>query len=83
MMHQFAKLKRMELITLAAAAFLLLVAFLKKSFLFGTFTIWLVAASILIEGLCAAHTGRKQDALKNWVCSGILLLLSILMLISR
>jgi len=82
-MHQFAKLKRMELITLAVAAFLILIAFLKKSFLFGTFAIWLIAASILIEGLCAAQTGRSQDALKNWVCSALLLLLSILLMISR
>jgi|GEM_PF-5524304 len=82
-MHQLEKLKKMEMIAIAAAAFIILLALVKKSFFLGSLSLWIVIASLAIQGVYEAQTGRGPEALKQWVRCGLLLLLSILFLISR
>lgn len=82
-MHQLEKLKKMELIFIGAATLIMLLALIKKSFFLGTLSLWIVIASLAIQGVYEAQTGRGPEAVKHWARCGILLFLSIIFLISR
>ena len=82
-MHQLEKLKRLEAAAIGLSALILLAALFKKSIFLGHLSLWVLVASMAIEGNLYFQTGNKLEAIKHWGRCAILLLLSILFLSQR
>lgn len=76
MRHPFEKFIRLELLTLAAAAIIGLIAIFQGYLLIIFFCLLLLAISIMFEGLIAMNTFHTSEGLKQFTKAVILILLT-------
>ncbi|GAA0605648.1 hypothetical protein GCM10009001_23650 [Virgibacillus siamensis] len=79
MRHPYEKFIRLELFTLAAAVFIGLIAMFQGFLLIIFFCIFLLAVSMIFEGLIAMNTFHTTEGLKQFIKAAMLLLLTLVL----
>ncbi|WP_077329400.1 hypothetical protein [Virgibacillus siamensis] len=79
MRHPYEKFIRLELLTLAAAVIIGLIAIIQGYLLIVFFCLFLVAISMIFEGLIAMNTFHTTEGLKQFTKAAILLLLTFIL----
>ncbi|MFD1361597.1 hypothetical protein [Lentibacillus salinarum] len=79
MRNPYERYKRMELISLALAVVIGLIAIVQGYTIFMLFSFYLLAFSILSEGIFYLNTNKAPDGIKQCVKAGVLVLLATML----